>query len=463
MLALLVGVACGAPKETATDMAGGVTGPIPVTPMPTSDAAVADAHQDESDIVPSTIAPEISIGDVIRDQIRTGKAGEAKAFLEKVIADRVSNPEARQALNDQVQKAFDGATAPRMPFPVLPFKLLNGAQSIFAGRETQAPPASDKTILDVTKTLAQEETANCKPERPSLVPASAGISKGVLPDPKTSDCALFRTQKLAAILNNLALERVPGSELVDGSMRMGTLSAVVDYLIDSGHTIRVENNRYFADFLGFWYDGRSVAAPVWIDTGIPVPGGEKLTVPAPHSGYTFHIRGPKFDGTLEFFLGTDGGASFRPVSGMHRAMWAGERSVHSYSARTDRRKTKETFLVAGALRARWTDEGANKALQGYGVLGVCNDSTSVVELVIEGTGPTLFPLARLAAPAEAVRSPLDQKVRDAISALPRDVQDFAVGKDDTSAIARIRSTMPMAMSELQVRYPTLATQLVRLQ
>jgi len=418
------------------------------------------------DVVPSTIAPEISIQDVVSEQVKKGEGADAVRFLEQAVEERVTDPAARAALVQQIRKYFDDATAGVVrtePFPVLPFRLLGGAQAIFAGRETAAPASTARTTLDSTRSLADEDLTRCTPVRPSLVPAAAGLHKGGLPDPKTSDCALFRTQQLAAVLNDLALgERGQRSEITDGARRVTSVDAVVAYLLETGHTIRIENNRYFADFLGLWYDGKSVAAPVWINTGIAVPGGGTLTVPSPHAGYSFHIRGPKFVGSLEFFLGTEGGASFRPVSGMHRPRWAGERAEYTYSTKSHPEKVKETFAVAAALRARWSDEGAGKPLEGYGVLGVCTDSTSVIERIVEGRGPSLFPLARLAAPVDRTREPLDLKLKDAIAALPRDVQEFEPGESDGPAIARIRTTMPMPASELKTRYPTLADQLRRL-
>lgn len=443
-------------------------------------ATGCSSHQDEGenpaaseltessadDRVPSTIAPEISIQDVVTDQVKKGQGGDAVRFLEQAVEERVTGPEARAALQQQIRKYFDDATAGVVraePFPVLPFRLLGGAQAIFAGRETAVPASTARTTLDSTRSLADEDPTRCTPARPSLVPTVAGLQKGGLPDPKTSDCALFRTQQLAAVLNDLALgKRGQRSEITDGARRITSVDAVVAYLVETGHSIRIENNRYFADFLGLWYGGKSVAAPVWIDTGIAVQGGGTLTVPSPHAGYSFHIRGPKFVGSLEFFLGTEGGASFRPVSGMHRPRWAGERAEYTYSTKNHADKVKETFAVAAALRARWSDEGAGKPLEGYGVLGVCSDSTSVIERIVEGRGPSLFPLARLTAPVDMTRDPLDVKLKDAIAALPRDVQEFEPGQSDVRDIARIRTTMPMPASELDTRYPYLADQLRRL-
>ena len=226
-------------------------------------------------------------------------------------------------------------------------------------------------------------------------------------------------------------------------------------LIDSGHHITVQNNRYFADFLGLSYKGASIAAPVWLDTAIPVPGGaegETLALPAPHSHHTIVIEGPVVTATLMYYMGVSGGTSFRAVESA-RSRWSGERTLYAYDSDTDRDVIVQMMIAAGDLRRKWTGEGASLKALGYGQLGVCNDSTAVLEYVAEGT-VTLFPLAHPASDAQQANG---DAIDRALAALPRDLAGFEPGE----ALGRIRATMSFE-DPTKLPFPGLAAQLGRL-
>ena len=430
-----------------------------------------DALTSGSLTVRSTLAPEIELAAVVEELTAAGSEKTISSIIDTTLASGVEAA-TREKIQAQLTAYLAAKKDGKVPgaFPVLPFGALATAQTLFAGFQPKAPQAGEKLVLDLSTPFAATERASCRPALPSLtaVANAPGLQQGGLPDPLAHPCALERLQGLAAVLNDAALgERGKGSAVLVEGEQLRTVDAIIAYLVDSQHTILVQNNRYFADFLGLWYRGKSVAAPVWIDTGIAVPGGGAgtLTVPAPHAGYSFHIRGPRVEGVLEFFLGTDGGASFRPVSGMHRPSWAGERAQYSYSSRENLAKTKKTFEVASRLRQRWSQEGAALPLQGYGTLGVCTDSTSVIERVVEGRGPTLFPLGRNRSPNPAMNGGVAGDVFEAIAALPRDVQEFRASSpaskstQEKSVIERIRTTQPMGDAALAARYPALAAQL----
>jgi hypothetical protein len=417
-------------------------------------------------LIPSTVAPEISLNDVVTDLLLAQPRAKVESLLSDLLASQISDPGTQQKLQAQVSSYIDSViakTATGKPFPVLPFSLLTTAQLVLANHQPKAPEAAGPVTLDITNTIAAENTSKCKPTRPSLtdVPNGLGLQQGGLPDPLMGDCALARTQGLAAVLNELSLGN-QGSVVVDGAKRLISVSDIVTHLIGTGHTIVVENNRYFADFIGIWYKGKSVAAPVWIDTNIALNGGGTFTVPAPHSGYVFYIQGPKVTGTIEFFLGTAGGVAFRPVNSMHRPKWAGERAQYRYSSATAPNRTKNTFTVAAALRKRWTVEGKNMPLQGYGTFGVCSDSTGVIEQIIEQKPLSIFPYARVSTPTPASQDATGRRIFAAITALPRDIQQFTGQQNVADVVARIKTTMPMISSELQVRQPLVADQLKRL-
>ena len=79
----------------------------------------------------------------------------------------------------------------------------------------------------------------------------------------------------------------------DGAATYTTAADLVSALMKSGHHVTVDNARYYADFLGLNYKGASVRAPVWMDTGIALPGGGTLKTPAPHAHHNFYVSGPR--------------------------------------------------------------------------------------------------------------------------------------------------------------------------
>lgn len=92
------------------------------------------------------------------------------------------------------------------------------------------------------------------------------------------------------------------------------------------------------------------------------------------------------------------------------------------------------MVTAGKLRRKWAEEGAGLPASGYGTLGVCNDSTTVLEYTAEGT-VTIFPLAH--PPSTATQGdPID----NVLAALPSDVDGYEPGE----ALDRMLLTLPVS-------------------
>jgi hypothetical protein len=232
------------------------------------------------------------------------------------------------------------------------------------------------------------------------------------------------------VLNGLAMDN--GSAVVDGDKRYTTIDDAVRALVASGHRIQIDNARYFADFLGLAYNGATVRAPVWVDTQIPLPDGGTLKMPAPHAHHNIYVSGPLVNAHLKFYMGIDNGTAFRVQSNITRH-WSGGNPVYTYDSNADADKVVKLLSLGGALRKKWMAAGADKPALGYGTIGVCTDSTAIVEYAMEGT-VTLFPLAHPKSDAAA------DDIDAILAKLPSDVDGF----DPASALARIKSTMPFA-------------------
>ncbi len=302
-------------------------------------------------------------------------------------------------------------------------------QQVRAALEGATAPAPQPVTFQLDELL----TRGCTPARAALKPVHPSLPQletGSRSDYTRSDCGLKRAQDFADVLNNLALDN--GSEVVgpDGT-RYQSVEDVFVALIDAGHHVRVENSRYYADFLGLYYKGMAVAAPVWLDTGIPLPGGDTFKLPAPHTHHTIYVDGPLVNATLMYYMGVSGGVSFRAVDA-HRAPWTGERVYYTYDSAEDADAVVQLMVAAARLRRVWTERGQGLPALGYGALGVCNDSTAVLEQIAEGT-VTIFPLANPANP-----EPTGDLIDRTLAALPSDLAGF----DPADAARRIRATLP---------------------
>src|SRR5262249_40942731 len=103
------------------------------------------------------------------------------------------------------------------------------------------------------------------------------------------------------------------------------------------------------------------------------------------------IDGPDVQATVLFYFGTDGTARWR--ADCSRAQpWIGRRVAHEYLGE----EVGEIVRLAGAIShayAQKKQRHPDLALGGYYVLGVCNDSTALLELALQGH-TTLYPLVR---------------------------------------------------------------------
>ncbi len=132
-----------------------------------------------------------------------------------------------------------------------------------------------------------------------------------------------------------------------------------------------------------------------------------------------------------YYMGVSGGTSWRAVAGL-RSPWTGRETLFTYDSQQDPRAVIDLMVVAGKLRRKWAAEGANLPALGYGQLGVCNDSTAVLELSAEGS-ISIYPLAHPLIEADG------DEINDLLADLPADL----FGEPDPQdVIRRIKATLP---------------------
>lgn len=274
-----------------------------------------------------------------------------------------------------------------------------GVASTGAGRPAAAglgqPPAStrpQREALGIPVARAAEPTAPVAPAQPNPL-ATLGITPRKVPDAELTARGPDST-RMADVLNRLAVNPAARPRLIitQDAQEGRTPKELLGLLASTGHTITVSDVRVFADFAGLQAGGRDLAAPMWVDTEIPVPGRDRtLKVPTTHSQHELVIRGPLVNVNVSFFMGIDGEAKFRPMLDT-RADWTGRRVAHTYEGQ----RAIEAMRLAGEVRRSFEDDrAANPQLPygGYFTLGVCNDSNAFIEHALTGR-TTLYPLTR---------------------------------------------------------------------
>jgi hypothetical protein len=199
----------------------------------------------------------------------------------------------------------------------------------------------------------------------------------------------------------------------------------------------------YANFLSATIgDNADLRWPVWLDTGIKLSNGENFVVPMGHSGWAWTITGPTVNTKVMFYLGTDGAGFFGQAS--QRPGWTGMTASYDQvitATSGDSQRLMETFTVAATYlkrtRIERTTIAAGMPVDGYGYVGVCNDSDAVIEKSVLG-GIHAFPLMRAAnldSDAPALHDGLDDLIRD----LPNDGDGIA---DTQDALRRAVAMQP---------------------
>jgi hypothetical protein len=305
------------------------------------------------------------------------------------------------------------------------------------------PYAMDKAqtvSLDTPSTLPPFTTVG------QVEPMGAGVVRGDGPNDLAPEHA--ESQRLADVLNRLAangLDRsarfIAGFTLtteplsrdglfdpaMGGSVRgfSGVISPenLIYELQETGHTVTVDDARYFANFGHLHYSARGpggpaqdVMMPFWIDSQIVIPHshGRHLLVPAAHAEYEWHIRGPLVNADVSYYFGIDGKSEWRTMDTLDQP-WVMERNAHEYTGA----QAVEVTRLAGLLTVAYLHtHAAHPGLPfgGYYALGVCQDGVAAIEQKMTGAS-TLFPNT---ADMTYFNDPRDAEANALLAAIPKD-------------------------------------------
>jgi len=308
--------------------------------------------------------------------------------------------------------------------------------------------------LDRSEIISLDQPSTLPPFTTDGIVTSLGadITRGDGPNELAPEHA--ESQRLADILNRLAANKLDGAQFF-GVDRQDAVQAGADCgheskdkprlesqtpeelicsLQATGHTVTVDDARYFANFAHLHYNGQDVMAPFYVDSGIVIPHSRHrhLLVPVSHAEYEWHIHGPLVNADISYYFGIDGKAEWRTMDTLDQP-WVLKRNAHEYTGW----QAIEVTRLAGLLTVAYLHlHAAHPTLPfgGYYALGVCQDGVSAIERKLTGN-VTLFPNT---ADASFFTDPRDAEVNALIAAIPKDRDGKAPGPE------RIFGSLPAA-------------------
>jgi hypothetical protein len=380
--------------------------------------------------------PQIKISALMKQLDASGQLDALEPVVKARLESLVPNPLLRKVFLDQWEEMRRKKDFEKLDrFPTLPLKQVEKLRPALGGRGAQ----SEKIDVAVLKGSLDDVLGECR-ELASLPkpvsPTMPMMTNGHFPDPGLGLCDQDRSLKLARILNSLTAAN--GSEIKVGAIRARSAQRFFEALIETGHTIEMRNERTYANFLSLNWGDEPVIWPVWLDTGLKTREGDSITVPVGHSHHAFSVEGPIVKASVMFYLGVSGVGFFGQVD--ERPAWTGTRVAYKLSSSGDAPKILKTIDYAGRYYRRIQKESETMApdmpANGYGYLGVCNDSNALLEKIDNATVST-FPLMRAAE--------LDQKSRggdgldEIFRSLPKDSKDFPRTQEN---LGRVLSMTP---------------------
>ena len=388
------------------------------------------------------------------------------------------------ALVDELRKRVFGNDWQGLDrFPGWPMREINPtlavATKIAEHKETTNAEASQfldlgPYALDKAQTIALDQPSTLPgfSTEGAMIPLGAGVVQGDGPSALAPEHA--ESQRLADVLNRLAANQLDDTQLFavwrsyealeverreagiiepvpdKPNLQARTPEQVIRDFQATGHTVTVDDARYFANFAHLHYNSQDVMAPFWIDSQMVIPHshGRHLLVPAVHAEYEWHIRGPVINADVSYYYGDDGKSEWRTMDLLDQP-WVLERNAHTYTGA----QAVEVTRLAGLLTVAYMHQHADHPelpFGGYYTLGVCQDGIAAIEQKMTGAS-TLFPNTADMAFFDDSR---DAEVNAMLAAIPKDRDGTPPGPE------RVFGSLPVAPENFSaITIPGLAADL----
>jgi hypothetical protein len=419
----------------------------------------------------SCARPSVAVSAYFQELKAAGKLNLLTDIVNAKLATVISDANLRADLTTKLQTILASANYSELDrFPLFDLNQLGKIRIPLAAVAEHADPSAPTPPASVIHDELENLLGSCNTARTlpdGLTPSLPGVMYGDYNNMAMSDCQFDRSTKLANILTSLGAGN--GSVVSYQGQNLTTASALMNALIQSGHHVEMRNERTYANFLSFMIgepsdpNSRNLKWPTWVKTGIILENGQELVVPMGHSQHAWHITGPLVNANVTFYLGITGTGFFAQTS--VRAGWTGLRTLYQYSSDTGGTATILKALdFAGVYFKRNLYESSHIAkglpADGYGYLGVCNDSTALLEDLYQNS-VSEYPLVRarsllqpspLAYPVDQ-SNPLDVQLDAALKNLPSDADAFpspSVARGRLSILNRIAQMTPYSFDSPQM-------------
>ncbi|HVJ65864.1 MAG TPA: hypothetical protein VM901_11455 [Bdellovibrionota bacterium] len=385
---------------------------------------------------------QVKISDFVRGLDESGKLDAVVQLAESELERMIPDPQLRAELVKRLRTAREQKQWQHLDhFPVIPLALVKTLRPALGGMGREHERVLREKVTGKLEDYLTGDCTETSPAPKAVSPKLPGITDGHFADTSLGRCVTHQSFRLAKLLNSL--ERGEGTHGTFMNFEVENAEELFDALIKTRHTIEMRNERTYANFLSLNAGERPIIWPVWVDTGLKTRSGEPVVIPVGHSHHAWHISGPFVNARITFYLGVSGVGFFAQVD--ERPAWTGLRSLYSVSSKTPEGHllNLEAVRTAGVYLRRIEREAPLYArgmpADGYGYLGVCNDSNAVMENTTSGKISS-YPLMRAA--ELDTKTPLYDGLDEVIRNLPKDTEVQL--SDRRSSLRRIADMFPFA-------------------
>lgn len=352
-------------------------------------------------------------------------------------------------------------------------------------RNLMAPAEKTRQLPKTFDFAKLDETPIELPPQKDLVEIAPGLYRGGQRDPKVSDADAKARIVLAEVMDRLAdnANVAPKDRFTvkyEGG-EYSRLSTFLEALAEHGHTVEARVDHRVADFLDLKADTpdglRSVAAPVFVRTGVEDAKGNEAVVPAVHSEIVYTItpgpktKGQKVSGETKWYQGVPHTGFF--ASGItEKGDWTGTVTTQRFSGAEAVRAAQLSGLFSDVIND--ATKQAALPMAGYGDTGVCIDSVATI-LRAMNEKITAYPLlqgdellsaelkGRLEANVNRQDAPEYRLLQAAVDGVPSDAAGALAGRPDLnlpSSRSRALTSLPWAPGAEPLASAALARQIL---
>ncbi len=261
-------------------------------------------------------------------------------------------------------------------------------------------PPEEPEPLPIRKSLGLETERPCAPVSPRLKVLENGLRVATYL-PRQDPCLISQSKKIEEALNAILVGKRVRASYFGQRASLRKLQDFRKFLAAAGFELSAQYRIYLAPFLrlyrsegDLYKSDAEIPTPFWIDTDLLQKNGEKAIVPAVHSEVLFSIRKNDESPALVKAYFSDRGFVFDDDD-LHLPSWTGERVLVDFSPSQIDVLLETIPKLHKAFEIFKEEAKVPLRMEGFGLLGVCNDGSALLVRAALGSGFALpFPLVR---------------------------------------------------------------------